>query len=234
MSSKGLIVFAKKPEPGKVKTRLQPQVGSHEALLLYQAFVVDTLARLSSLKGIKIFLGCFPNSSDPWFTGLSKRFGLHLFNQEGNDLGERMASAFVSLEVMGIRQKVIVGTDAPHLPLGYVENAFTLLESDPVVIGPSRDGGYYLLGIRGSVPDIFSGVAWSTPSVFNQTIERLKKGGVNHSLLPEWFDVDSYDDLLSLREHLKRLKEKGEPLPAETAKLVFCSGTLFRMPDRGI
>src|ERR1700693_391094 len=111
MASKGLIVYAKKPEPRRVKTRLQPQAGSHKALLLYQAFVVDTLARLSSLKGVETFLGCFPNSSDPWFIGLSEKFGFHLFNQEGDDLGERMASAFVSLEAMGIRQKVIVGTD---------------------------------------------------------------------------------------------------------------------------
>ncbi|HXN07552.1 MAG TPA: DUF2064 domain-containing protein, partial [Nitrospiria bacterium] len=108
------------------------------------------------------------------------------------------------------------------------------LESDPVVIGPSRDGGYYLLGIRGSVPDLFSGIAWSTPSVFSHTIEKLKNRGVNHARLPEWFDVDHYDDLLSLREHLKELKGKGEPLPAETAKLVFCSGTLFKTPDRGL
>ena len=107
-----LVLFAKKPVLGKVKTRLQPHITPENSLLLYRAFVESTLERVATIGQTGLFLGCYPDHSDPWFDELSKRFNCGLFSQEGNDLGERMANAFNRFEKAEFRKKVIIGTDS--------------------------------------------------------------------------------------------------------------------------
>ena len=206
----GLIVFAKKPLPGRVKTRLQPEITPEMSLEIYRSFVEDTLENISGFPETETWLGCYPEADDPWFRELSARYTLRLFNQEGENLGVRMERAFRKLNDRSIQFKVIIGTDSPHLPAEYISEAFYYLKSYPVVIGPSRDGGYYLLGIAGNLPPIFDDIKWSTNTVFTSTIRKLEEENIRYHLLPEGFDVDTFKDLLHLKSHLDDFKGSRE------------------------
>lgn len=209
----GLIVFAKKPLVGQVKSRLQPQISPGTALEIYRFFVEETLEKARALSGTAIWLGCFPDQDDPWFLDLSQKFEIRLFNQEGKDLGARMANAFKRLTGEKIGKKVIIGTDSPHLPLHFIRSAFELLEKTSVILGPSRDGGYYLLGLSGDPPPLFDGIAWSTDSVFKNTVRRLEEKNIPFKLLPEWYDIDQFKDLSALYRYWKNLRENGVEVP---------------------
>ncbi len=213
---KGLIVFAKKPVLGRVKTRLQPEVTPEETLKIYRAFSEDTIEKGASFQDMRIWLGAFPDSDDPWFLEISKKYSLLLFNQEGKDLGKRMEGAFHLLTGEKIDLKVIIGTDTPHLPLSYIRIAFDYLKTVPVVVGPSRDGGYYLLGISGDPPPIFEQIHWSTGSVFKETVQKLEGLKIPYRLLPEWFDIDTYQNLMDLYSRLSLSNRLGGALPART------------------
>jgi rSAM/selenodomain-associated transferase 1 len=209
----GLIIFAKKPLLGQVKSRLQPQISPEISLEIYRFFVEETLEKVKALSNVSIWLGCFPDQNDPWFLELSRKFQLRLFNQEGEDLGARMAQAFERLTREKIRKKVIIGTDSPHLPLHFIQSAFEHLEKTPVILGPSRDGGYYLLGLSGDPPSLFDGIAWSTDSVLKSTIRRLEDKNIPFKLLPEWYDIDQFEDLSALYRYWENLKDNGGKVP---------------------
>ena len=98
---------------------------------------------------------------------------------------------------------VLIGSDTPDLPVEYVHRAFDLLVHCQVVVGPSLDGGYYLIGIKNEVPDVFDGIQWSTEHVFSETIDRLDKGNISYGLLPQLDDVDELDDLNALLSRLR-------------------------------
>ncbi|MFI5305473.1 MAG: TIGR04282 family arsenosugar biosynthesis glycosyltransferase, partial [Nitrospiria bacterium] len=208
-----LIIFAKKLLPGQVKTRLQPQVSPEIALNIYRKFVEETLEKVKVIRDVTIWLGCFPDYNDPWLLSLSNSFRIQLFKQEGKDLGERMEHAFNMLTRKKYKRKVIIGTDSPHLPLHFIRSAFESLKKIPVVIGPSRDGGYYLLGISGQPPSVFRGISWSTDSVLKSTMLRLKEKQIPFKLLPEWYDIDRFEELNSLYAYWKGLKNNGGDVP---------------------
>ena len=112
---------------------------------------------------------------------------------------------------------IIIGGDLPTLPLGRLRAAFSALEQKPVVLGPSLDGGYYLIGLRAPQPELFEGVAWSTPQVLEQTVQRLNQLGLEMACLEPWYDVDTVDDLRFLVSHLRLLMASGSPdLPHHT------------------
>jgi rSAM/selenodomain-associated transferase 1 len=209
----GLIIFAKKPLLGQVKSRLQPKISPEISLEIYRFFVEETLEKVRGLSDAMIWLGCFPNQNSPWFLDLSRKFRLRLFNQEGEDLGARMAKAFELLTGEKIERKVIIGTDSPHIPLHFIRSAFELLKKTPVVLGPSRDGGYYLLGLSGDPPSLFEGISWSTNSVLKSTVRRLEDKNIPFQLLPEWYDIDQFEDLSALYRYWKNLKEIGGEVP---------------------
>jgi rSAM/selenodomain-associated transferase 1 len=139
--------------------------------------------------------------------------------QVGADLGERLTSAARWARDQGYAKFLFVGSDSPTLPITYVELAFNLLESRDVVIGPSVDGGYYLIGFsaRGAaliIPNLFEGIAWSTDVVFRQTLERVQSLNARLGLLPPWYDIDTPADVQLLRAHLLAMRLAGEKIPA--------------------
>lgn len=218
---KALILFAKVPRPGYVKTRLQPDLSADEAGRLYRAFLLDTLQVTAPIKGVTRVMGCDPNSEDPFFQELSEAHGLVLINQSGEDLGSRMQNAMGEVRQMGFSQTVIIGTDSPTLPTGYIEEAFSLLQRFPVVLGPSTDGGYYLIGFSGDPPPIFDGIAWGTQEVLTQTIEKINENRIKAELLPFWYDVDTIQDLRFLERHLAYIRNRTGKSPApETERLL--------------
>jgi uncharacterized protein len=166
---KALLIFAKHPLPGKVKTRLVPLLSPEEAANLYQCMLADVLAMAAKLPGL--FLCLFYEETEgahEYFTGIAP--GITSLPQRGKDLGEKMAEAFRVVFAMGNRAVVVIGTDAPDLPSSYIEEAFGRLESGKgeAVFGPCEDGGYYLLGITRLHSALFRDIPWSSGAVLRE------------------------------------------------------------------
>jgi rSAM/selenodomain-associated transferase 1 len=140
--------------------------------------------------------------------------------QPEGDLGCRMAAFFDSVFQQAAGQAVLVGTDSPTLPLSYISSAFEQLEEVDLVLGPATDGGYYLIGLSGSIPSIFQNMNWSLPSVMADTMNRLQGSSCRLGLLPPWYDVDTLADWQMLRGHLSALRRAGiDPRVPNTEKL---------------
>lgn len=197
-----LAIFAKVPAPGEVKTRLFPHLTPEQAAELHQAFVLDTLTRFEPTGNIKRYLACSPSSTDPFFKQLSQDYQIDLLDQQGRDLGERMSSVVKTLMDRSCRRVVLMGTDSPTLPVAYVEMAFEALQKCPVALGPSADGGYYLIGLSRWIPELFEGISWSTEKVFDLTLQKIHSLGLECKILPQWFDVDDRNSLKVLADQL--------------------------------
>jgi rSAM/selenodomain-associated transferase 1 len=190
-----LLIFVKYPEPGKVKTRLAKNIGSENAALLYREMAETIIYALSKSTdyGKIIFFDPPERRSD--VTRWLKINDLSFIAQEGNSLGERMSNAFSHAFSLGAPKAVIVGTDCPQITTHTISKAFEKLETSEVVIGPSYDGGYYLLGLSRFIPQIFHDIDWSTNLVFDQTVKKLRHNGIKSECLEMLRDVDTVEDL---------------------------------------
>ena len=200
--SKGLILFIKYPEAGKVKTRLAKTIGHQKALELYESFIRETLTRLQKVEAtLHLFFtpDCRQADMESWL-GTSNCFPLH--PQQGNHLGERMISAFKAMFNLGFDYCLITGSDVPDAPVAVFTEAFNSLKSTPAIIAPTKDGGYYLLGFqkKNFCEAIFHNVDWSTNRVFQQTMNIFKQNNMTPCVLQEWQDVDTIDDLKDLQQ----------------------------------
>lgn len=198
MSNSCILFFIKYPEIGKVKSRLAKDLGEEIAVDLYRNFVLDIL---SAIKGIRADLKiCFypPDHRERFVEWLGNAY--HYMPQEGGDLGERMENSLTRVFRAGYRKAIIIGSDSPDLPGDIINLGLTSLRSFDAVIGPSYDGGYYLIGFRREVflPEVFRGIVWSSTTVFQKTFDIIRKGGINVFMLPEWSDVDTLNDLRGL------------------------------------
>jgi rSAM/selenodomain-associated transferase 1 len=191
-----LGVFAKEPRPGQVKTRLAATIGAEPAARLYDAFLRDLLPRLVAIGATRVLAFAEPSDRAFFRSLCGDHFELEV--QSGDDLGARMATFFSIQFARGASRVVLIGSDSPDLPISHIENAFASLDRHDVVLGPCDDGGYYLIGMSRVIPEIFQEIAWSTPSVFDQTKSRLDQLGVRTAVLESWYDIDSLDDLRRL------------------------------------
>lgn len=190
-----LIVFARVPLAGRVKTRLAARIGDDAAARLYDAFVRDLVGRFSAAP-FAVRWAVAPPAD-----GFCDRFGLpadRCREQVGGDLGERMRRGLEDALAAGAGRCVLVGSDTPHLGVERVVEAFDRLADADLVVGPASDGGYYLIGMK-EPHDVFSGVSWSTPSVLAETEARSRRLGLSLARIADDFDVDEWDDLLRLR-----------------------------------
>ena len=191
-----LIVFAKQPIPGQVKTRLIPALSAEEAAALYTCMLTDTLAKSGTLQNVdRILFITGGTESSSFFHEFFP--GMPILQQAGSDLGERMEAAFAAVFAMGYQSAAIIGTDSPDLPTAIIKEAFQVLEegSADAVFGPSEDGGYYLLAMRRLHNDLFTGIHWSTGLVLRQSLEKAEKMGLMVVQLPVWHDVDTIEDM---------------------------------------
>jgi rSAM/selenodomain-associated transferase 1 len=211
-----VVVFAKSPDSGQVKTRLQNPLGPDTIRQLSEAFLYDTIQVAYGLTAARLFLACSPDQQDPFFQKLVQEYSLTLIDQKGYDLGERMANAFHELQSEGFRTIVIIGSDLPTLPLFHLRETLRLLRKHEVVIGPALDGGYYLIGISGKVPPVFDDIHWSTGRVFVMTMEKIMGAKISCGLLPFWYDVDRPEDLRFLRLHLDFLRQENPEIAERT------------------
>lgn len=197
--------MARVPGAGPVKSRLHGTLTPEGATDLYRCFLLDRLDALASVPGIAPIVAFTPPEAAPAMAALTPA-GFRLLPQEGEGLGARLTRLFARLLDEGHRGVVAVDSDSPTLPMAYVAAAARTLaqrEAD-VVVGPSQDGGYYLIGVRAPRPDLFHGVPWSTPRTRAVTLARCRALGLSVRLLPRWFDVDTAEDLARLRAELGR------------------------------
>lgn len=191
-----VIVFAKYPVKGKVKTRLAETVGEEFATEFYKLCAEHTFSVLKKLQrqSTHVYL-YYPagDSEDLVRTWTNSDFIYR--PQRGDDLGEKMLNAFTEVLNDSTGNVVIIGTDLPDISAVLVQEAFSELENHDAVIGPSSDGGYYLLGLKEAETNIFSNIRWSTAEVFEKTIENFKGLELNFRILVELTDIDTEDDL---------------------------------------
>jgi rSAM/selenodomain-associated transferase 1 len=195
--SRSLIIFAKRPTPGRVKTRLIPTLSPEEAADLYRRMLLDTIRKASEMTGVvRLLFYEQGEGAEEYFSEIAG--GDTVCPQEGDDLGERMAGAFRLAFGMGCGEVAIIGTDSPDLPSALIARAYELLQEPEVdvVFGPSEDGGYYLLAAKRLHPELFIGIPWSTGEVLDRSLARAAEAGLRVELLPAWYDVDSAEDLL--------------------------------------
>lgn len=208
-----LGIFGKKPEPGRVKTRLAAGLGAGFAAEAHAAMLFDALDAWSSgatlAPGGRRVLVFDPPDAGPWFDERTPA-AFALQPQSPGDLGRRMHEFFAGEFDDGASMVVLLGSDSPTLDPSHVVSAFLCLQQGrDVVLGPSTDGGYYLVGARPPVPPIFDGIAWSTPNVLGQTIARLGEAGRSLAVLPPWYDIDTPDDWRLLTGHVRALRLAG-------------------------
>lgn len=186
-----LAIFAKMPVPGQVKTRLLPSLSPEQSADLYRCMLLDTVTRVSTLC-FDTFL--FYDGEEEYFRKIAP--GARIIPQQGNDLGSRLENAFSAVSSLGYTACSVIGTDAPDLPLSYVEESFKQMQGGAdVVFGPAEDGGYYLVAVKGSYGDLFKEIPWSSADVLQSSLDRARSGGLSATLLPSWYDVDSIEDL---------------------------------------
>jgi len=206
-----LIVFTREPVAGETKTRLIPRLSKRNAAALAHAFTLDALTKAQTLRVPIVIAGSAPGDARraSYFRTLARRFSAVLVDQGGGNLGERMARALAPLYDAGA---VLIGADTPSLPSRLLARNVALLRRTRVVLGPSLDGGYYLVGVRGPLPDIFPGIRWGSTQVLAETIRRLKRMRIPYALGPAWYDVDRWSDLMLLAAHLSLHADSGVPL----------------------
>jgi uncharacterized protein len=210
-----LLVFARLPELGRVKTRLAAAIGDERALAVYEAMLRDVLAGVGTSTPTTEVEVCWAPTEAASAETLSRAFGSHvLAMQTGTTLGDRLSMAFSERFFFHRTQKIIaIGVDEPRMTRPEIDHAFSLLDSCEWVIGPAEDGGYYLIGCRAPAFDVsvFAGMKWGTSEVLPATMERIRAAQNTVALMPSRYDIDTVEDL-------ERYAEEGHE--GELASLV--------------
>ena len=194
--NKALIIFQKNMVAGKVKTRLAADIGSEQALAVYEFLVKHTHRIVQSLDAAKFLFFSEYLESPP-----APHYQCYL--QEGADLGARMQQAFATVWALGYKEVGIIGTDCYELDTPLLEQAFEALEKNDAVLGPALDGGYYLLGLRKPLDSLFANKTWSSATVLSASIANLQEAKKSYVLLQEISDIDQLKDIPpALRQYL--------------------------------
>ncbi|MBM9576900.1 TIGR04282 family arsenosugar biosynthesis glycosyltransferase [Leptospira sp. 201903070] len=190
-SDKSLILFLRNPAFGRVKTRLAKTLGDKNALKVYEQLLEITKEQIKKLDApVRLYFDSIPDSD---FSDWGNKTSIHL--QTGEDLGARMQNAFLETFQSGAEKVLIIGSDCPDLQTKHINEAFSALGSKDAVIGPAKDGGYYLLGLKSISLDIFKNIPWSSERVFAMTLEKLQLERKDVWILPILNDIDEETDL---------------------------------------
>lgn len=191
MNSKALIIIAKGPGKKNVMTRLTGSMPDKKRLKLYTYLLENTMQRLGRIKGIDTFIAYAPGSAKDYFSG----FGLGMFPLPEGDLGKRMFHAFKTVFKKGYKKAALAGVDIPELTGSIILNAFEQLSHRDVVFGPARDGGYYLVGMRTPVKELFNGIPWSSEQTLKKSIEKAEQNNYSVALTEKLSDIDTIEDV---------------------------------------
>lgn len=202
-----IIIMAKVPAPGTVKTRLQPALTPKQSADFAACLLRDAINKAAGER-CRLVIAYSPAGRADFFEEFSDH-DLVLIPQNGDDLGERMANAFKFAFSQNADSAVMIGTDSPTFSKDFFEIAFEKLHDSDAVMGRSEDGGFYLIGLRTLHDSIFNGVEWSSGSEFEQTARNIRSAGLNLGEAPAWYDVDTLDDLERLRIELKNFPDRA-------------------------
>ena len=202
-----LIFFIKAPWLGNVKTRLQPELTPEQLVMIYRAMVEDTVSQFGDVGFCDVIIFCYPaDSSYEMKNWLGNRF--EYFPQHGNDLGERMHNAIAEMLNQKYNKVLLTGSDIPTLDATIIMKALSSLDDHDLVLGPSLDGGYYLIGMKQPHPELFQGITWSTNHVFEQTMQKAREAKLEIMQIESKSDIDTYRELEQLWCYLKRQNMK--------------------------
>jgi rSAM/selenodomain-associated transferase 1 len=204
-----ILLFVKYPEKGKMKVRLSVDINEDIIQELYRCFVQDTLTIVKKIDS-QLFICFFPVEAQKKF---QKWLGstLLFLSQNGVNLGERMKNSFTDVFTKGFRRAILIGSDSPNLPKRYIEQAFSILQTQDIVLGPTIDGGYYLIGFNTNTftPSVFEDISWGNQTVFQETMMKIKQAHRSFGLLPIWSDVDTIADLKHLIQQAENTSFKS-------------------------
>jgi len=211
------VLFGRYPEPGQAKTRLAATLGTRQTLLLYQALLADTAAKLaevSACQPVAALTASRPMAEPPPDPlGRTPFATFRLEGQEGEDFGARLGSTMARVLDAGFGRVVLVGADSPELTVGDLEDAFQHLDHSGLVLGPAADGGYYLVGLRRFHPELFARITWSTSQVFQETCQVAEQLGLPLGIVQMRADIDYIADLQALAARRGRAWTAGEDSP---------------------
>jgi uncharacterized protein len=201
----GLALMAKAPRAGIVKTRLCPPLRAAEAAELARCFLLDAVDRIAAVAGVRPIVAYAPREARDEFAAMAP--DLTLVPQRGADLGARQAALIDDVLALGHRAVLLMGADSPTLPPEAIDEAVSLVMAPDVdvVVGPTEDGGYYLIGMRAPHPELFETMPWSTGAVLSLTLERARRSGLRAVCVPTWYDIDTGADLARLESALRAL-----------------------------
>ncbi len=197
-----LLVFLKAPEPGRVKTRLAASVGPEKACEFYRELVETLIGRIEAYPRVELRVA--PDEALVSVADWS-RSGWEVLPQGDGSLGDRLARAFRDAFETALGPVMAIGSDCPEVTLEHLEEAQRSLRTHSVVLGPARDGGYWLIGLNRWIPELFYEITWSTESVLQETLDRAKQVGLTVDLLEELEDVDDWASWQRYRERAKKL-----------------------------
>ena len=191
VEERAIIIFVRHAELGKVKTRLAATIGNEKALAIYKLLLMHTYKLIEKNQSIAYVYYAENIIQDDLWKGANVKKKL----QVGNDLGGKMANAFQEVLKEGHNKVVIIGSDCYDLTVDLIDHAFEMLGRSEIVIGPAKDGGYYLLGMNAPFKNLFENIEWSTHTVFSKTIDKINQNKYSFSTLPILADVDTEEDI---------------------------------------
>lgn len=195
-----VVIMAKAPVPKEVKTRLIPPLEPEAASLLYHGFLLDKIIQVKSIEARR-FVAYTPPTAGSFFRSITPP-GFSLISQAGEGLGERLKNVSKILFESGAKKVLMLDSDTPNLPTVLIRDGLSRLDEADVVVGPCEDGGYYLIGMRSWIPELFHGIPWSTSEVADMTIKKAQSLDLSVFLLDRWYDVDTVFDLERLKTDL--------------------------------
>jgi rSAM/selenodomain-associated transferase 1 len=206
---RALLIVGKAPVPGQTKTRLVPPLSPAAAADLYRGFLLDCVSLGLDLGWERVSVVHPAGSHEVLANMLSPR--VTLVEQAGHGLGDALSSAFEMHLAAGFDKVVLISSDNPTLPLEPIRDACAALDDHDLSIGPTTDGGYYLIALRAAHLGVFENIDWSTPRVYAQTLSQALHLGLRVHPVREWYDVDESPDLDRLRDDLLSLPHSSAP-----------------------
>jgi rSAM/selenodomain-associated transferase 1 len=231
--NRALVLVGKAPTAGAAKTRLSPPLSLEQAARLYGGFLSDTATMALGVSCERVSVVYPPGPGVEHELAAVLPPGVRLHAQRGSGLGAALADAFCSHLAEGFERVVLIGSDNPTLPPATIHAAFAGLDDHDLVIGPSVDGGYYLVGMDRPHLAIFEGITWSTQVVYQQTLQRAAEQRLRVLSLTPWYDVDSAADLRRLWDDLATLPPDAAPATrsvlAEVAPYLGTAGSVEQL-----
>lgn len=203
-SDNALIVFTREPEPGKTKTRMMPYLSPEQCVELHRCMLRDISREVKSTDAdVIVAYTCSEESAEPSFLRSIAGKGTLFIRQRGESIGSRMQNAIDDVLKLGYKKAVLIGTDIPDIGADTINTAFAMLSACDVVLGPTEDGGYYLIGMKTAYPEAFNVRLYGVSTVFDETADAISSAGLRVEKADMYSDLDTPEDLAGFRRRMR-------------------------------